>query len=164
MPFLVSSPKPDLIHRKRLCNLEHEHNSQIVQDCGQKEGGIPIEYISALPAGLPRTQILQTLCRVWEIANDVVWEPELVCWSGAMQTSCRVMKGVEHLYRCYVTPESPNKSKQRLYCVCTVTVESRDVRRSLTKSLALSENECVSVMSLDFCGNGNTNSKWDWTS
>ncbi len=44
-----------------------------------------------------------------------------------------------------VRPESPNKSKQQLYRVCTVTVESHDVRRFLAKSLALSENECVSV-------------------
>ncbi len=52
---------------------------------------------------------------------------------------------VMRLHNDLVRPESPNKSKQQLYCVRTVTVESRDVRRFWTKSLALSENECVSV-------------------
>ncbi len=44
-----------------------------------------------------------------------------------------------------VRPKSPNKSKQWLYHIHTVTIESHDERRFWTKSLALSENECVSV-------------------
>ncbi len=44
-----------------------------------------------------------------------------------------------------IRPKSPNKSKQQLYHVHTVTIESHDERRFLTKSLMLSKNECVSV-------------------
>ncbi len=42
--------------------------------------------------------------------------------------------GTQNMYRLCVRPESPNKSKQRLYHIRTVTVESHDVRRFWTKS------------------------------
>ncbi len=72
------------------------------------------------------------------ISLDVIGEIEVMPKpAGALLLAIQAM--------CIVRPESLNKSKQWLYHVHTVTVESRDERRFLTKSLALSENECVLV-------------------
>ncbi len=65
--------------------------------------------------------------------------------ASSFSMGCSWLESGKKSFELNVGPELPNLSKQQLYRFHTVTVESRDVRMSLTMKVVLSEKECVSV-------------------